>query len=217
MEVGVQQQVESLQHQQATLAQALRNDLEAQLHQQHANVDRALSTMDEQAVARIQVVQEQLATLDTVQHQERQQAQAREQQVQEQFATLDKRQQSDRELFQRTLEALYRRINEQHAHALMGLRQDLSANLQQRTEQTEQLLTALDGRVLTQQQAVERGMKQHTTDVGQRLDALDQRLLQDEALLGRNRQIVTILMITVMVLAVLLAGLGMWVFFSVKG
>ena len=79
------------------------------------------------------------------------------------------------------------------------------------------MLVALDGRVLTQQQAVERGMKQHTTDVGQRLDALDQRLLQAEALLGRNRQIVTILMITVMVLAVLLAGLGMWVFFSVKG
>ena len=165
----------------------------------------------------MQTVQTELTALATLQQQEHQQSQEHEEHVQQQLTNLDNLQRTDREALGRTLEALYRRINGQHTQVITELRQDLLTSFQQRAEQTEQQLTALDGRVLVHRQAGERGLQQYATDAGQRMETFEQRLAQGDALLQRNRQVVTNLVIAVIVLALLLVGLGMWVIFSVKG
>ena len=217
MAASVQQQQQAFQQQQATLAQTLKQDVTAQCDDQRTTVAIALRTMDEQAASRVQTVQTELTALATLQQQEHQQSQEHEEHVQQQLTNLDNLQRTDREALGRTLEALYRRINGQHTQVITELRQDLLTSFQQRAEQTEQQLTALDGRVLVHQQAGERGLQQYVTDAGQRMETFEQRLAQGDALLQRNRQVVTNLVIAVIVLALLLVGLGMWVIFSVKG
>ena len=217
MAASVQQQQQAFQQQQATLAQTLRQDVAAQCDDQRTTVTLALRTMDKQAASRVQTVQTELTALATLQQQEHQQSQEHEEHVQQQLTNLDNLQRTDREALGRTLEALYRRINGQHTQVITELRQDLLTSFQQRAEQTEQQLTALDGRVLVHRQAGERGLQQYATDAGQRMETFEQRLAQGDALLQRNRQVVTNLVIAVIVLALLLVGLGMWVIFSVKG
>ena len=217
MAASVQQQQQAFQQQQATLAQTLKQDVTAQCDDQRTTVAIALRTMDEQAASRVQTVQTELTALATLQQQEHQQSQEHEEHVQQQLTNLDNLQRTDREALGRTLEALYRRINGQHTQVITELRQDLLTSFQQRAEQTEQQLTALDGRVLVHRQAGERGLQQYVTDAGQRMETFEQRLAQGDALLQRNRQVVTNLVIAVIVLALLLVGLGMWVIFSVKG
>ncbi len=211
---SVQRQQKALQQQQETLAHALREDMEAQFQHQRSTLDTALRSASDHSASLIHVLQDQLTACEALQQREFQETLNREQQMQQQITSLDTAQHSDRELLRRTLEALYQKISEQYTQTVTELRQDFTSTIQQRSVQTEQLLTALEGRSLARHEIRDQGMNQHITNAGQQLHALEQRVIHGEAVLQRNRQIVTVLMVIILILVVLFAGLSAWVFFS---
>lgn len=207
------QQQETLQ-QQETRVQSLQEDMEAQFQHQRSTVDTALCAASDHAASLMHVLQDQLTALEILQQQKSQETLDREQQIQQQVTSLDTAQRSDRELLVRTLETLYQKISEQHTQTVTGLRQDFMSTIQQRGVQTEQLLTTLEGRSLARHEILEQGMNQHVTNAGQQFHALEQRAIHGEAVLQRNRQMVTVLLIIVLVLVMLFVGLSMWVLFN---